>query len=393
MKKPFLLLPLMAAAVLLACGVVLAQETTVPAPGRPSAGEVIPNRYVVVFKEGVRDPTAVARAHAQRYGARVFHSYERALEGYAARIPDRRLKKVRADSTVARVEPDRAAYPEAQTLPWGVDRVQADKSSTRAGNGRGAVSNVNAYIIDSGIYRHADLNVVEHVNLTRDGKNRDCHGHGTHVAGIAAAKDNHRYVVGVAPRAPLTGVKVLGCDGKGTVSSLIKGVDWVTTHAKRPAIANMSVGLGGNPSRALDEAVRNSARSGIFYSLAAGNRGTGTCSGSPARTGAGTNNGIATVAATDRSDRETSWSNYGRCVDIWAPGAKILSTKMGGGTIRMGGASMAAPHVGGGAALYLSKNTGTSSSRVEAALKRAAKNPGTRSKGGRAVLLENAGRF
>src|SRR3712207_3052626 len=99
-------------------------------------------------------------------------------------------------TTLFRSEPDQMAYAETQTLPWGVDRVQADISSTKAGNGSRAISNVNAYIIDSGIYGHADLNVVEHVNFTGDGKSTDCHGHGTHVTGIAAAKDNHRYVVG-----------------------------------------------------------------------------------------------------------------------------------------------------------------------------------------------------
>jgi subtilisin family serine protease len=364
-----------------------------PASEQSSTGKLIPGRYIVVFKEGLRDPTEVAREHAQRYGAQVLYSYEHALKGYAARFPGQRLDEMRADSRVEYVEPDKTAYAEAQTLPWGIDRVQADLSSTKAGNGSGAVSKVNVYIIDTGIYRHADLNVVKHVNFTRDGKNRDCYGHGTHVAGIAAAKDNRRYVVGIAPGAPLTGVKVLGCDGKGTTSGLIKGVDWVTANAKRPTIANMSVGLGGNPSDALDDAVRKSARSGVFYSLAAGNKGTGLCGGSPARTGAGTNNGIATVAATDRSNQETSWSNYGSCVDIWAPGAKILSTKIGGGTTSMGGASMAASHVGGGGALYLSSHTSASPSRVEGALKRAAKTPGTKSKDGRAILLENVRGF
>ena len=150
---------------------------------------------------------------------------------------------------------------------------------------------------------------------------------------------------------------------------------------------------GGNASQALDDAVRKSAAKGIFYSLAAGNKGTGACSGSPARTGAGTDNGIATVAATDELDQETSWSNYGSCVDIWAPGARVLSTKMGGGTTTMGGTSMAAPHVGGGAALYLSSHASASSSDVEAALKSAAVSPGTTSKDGRAILLENVRGF
>ena len=391
LRKRSLLLPLMTAVVLLTCEMVLALESTTS--GRTPAQSAIPGQYIVVLKDEVRDPTELAREHAQRHGAQVLYTYRHALKGYVARIPDRRLDYVLADSRVAYAEPDQPAYAEAQRLPWGIDRVQADRSSTKVGNQAGAISNVNVYIIDSGIYRHADLNVVKHVNFTGDGKNRDCYGHGTHVTGIAAAKDNYRAVVGVAPGASLTGVKVLNCDGKGTASGLIKGVDWVTANAKKPAIANMSVGLGGNPSDALDKAVRNSARSGILYSLAAGNKGTGRCSGSPARTGAGTNNGIATVAATDRSNKETSWSNYGKCVDIWAPGAKILSTKVGGGTTVIGGSSMAAPHVGSGGALYLSKHTNASSSTVEAALKRAATKPGTRSKGGRLILLENVRRF
>jgi aqualysin 1 len=370
----------------------LAPEQTTT-PGRTPAESVIPDRYIVVLKEEeVRGPAAVAREHAQRYGAQVFHTYQHALKGYAARIPDRRLEKLRADERIDYVELDQRAYASAQTVPWGIDRVDADLSSTEAGNGSGAVSKVNAYMIDTGVYRHADLNVVKHVNFTRDGKNYDCYGHGTHVSGIAAAKDDSRAVVGVAPGTPLTGVKVLDCDGAGSHSSVLKGVDWVTANAKKPAIANMS--LAGPASRTLDEAVKKSARSGVFYSLAAGNNGaSNACKYSPARAGAGTNNGIATVAATNRRNAEPSWSNYGRCVDIWAPGVSILSTKMGGGTATMSGVSQASPHVGGGAALYLSSRTSASPSRVETALKTAAKKPGTKSKDGRVILLEYVGRF
>jgi serine protease len=248
-------------------------------------------------------------------------------------------------------------------------------------------------VIDSGIYKHTDLNVVRHVNFTGDGRNTDCYGHGTHVAGTVGAKDNTSAVVGAAPGAPLTGVKVLGCNGSGSTSGAIKGVDWVTANATKPAIANMS--MSGGVSQALDDAVRRSAAGGIFYSLAAGNEGASACNYSPARAGAGTNNGIMTVAATTSSDRETSWSNYGSCVDVWAPGASILSTKKGGGTETRNGTSQAAPHVGGGAALYLSKNTVASSSAVEGALKAAAVNPGTISKppDGRPVLREYVGGF
>ncbi len=252
----------------------------------------------------------MALEHARRHGAEVLHTYQHAVQGYAARLPDRRLQEVRADDRVAYVEPDRTVHAEAQRLPWGIDKIDADASSTEAGNRAGSVSNVNAYVIDSGIdRRHKDLRVVNHVNFAGDGKNRDCNGHGTHVAGTVAAKDDNRDVVGVAPGAPLIGVKVLGCKGGGALSGLIKGVDWVTAHARKPAIANMSLGLGGNPSPALDDALRKSARRGILYSVPAGNKGT--CSGSPARTGAGTNNGIVTTAMTNEDDEEAPLSNYG----------------------------------------------------------------------------------
>jgi subtilisin family serine protease len=387
MRKTVLLLAVAVAMSLLCAGLALAQQTPMPGQegqGGPPEG-AIPGRYIVVFDEGeVRDPTAVAREHAQRHGAEVLFTYQYAIEGYAARLPEGRLEEVRADSRVDYVEPDQTMRAEAQTLPWGINKIDADASSTLAGNNSGAVSGVNAYVIDTGIYKHTDLNRVKHVNFTGDGRNTDCHGHGTHVAGTVGAKDNTSDVVGVAPGAQLTGVKVLGCTGVGSNSGVIKGVDWVTANAAKPAIANMSI--SGPTSQALDDAVRRSASSGVFYSLAAGNQGADACNYSPARTGAGTNNGIMTVAATNSSDGKWSQSNYGSCVDLWAPGASVLSTKKGGGTITMSGTSMAAPHVGGGAALYLSRNTAASSSAVEGALKAAAVNPGT-------VLREYVGGF
>jgi len=388
MRKTVLLLMVMAAGVLLAYGVALGQEN--PAPGQGPPEGVTPGQYIVVFDEReVRDPTAVARDHAQRHGAEVLYTYQYALEGYAARIPSQRLDEVRADGRVAYVEADQAMNAEAQTIPWGIDKIDADASSTLAGNGSGAVSNVNAYVIDSGIYKHPDLNVVKHVNFTGDGRNRDCYGHGTHVAGSAAAKDNASDVVGAAPGAPLTGVKVLSCSGSGSTSGVIKGVDWVTANAVKPAIANMS--LSGGLSRALDDAVRNSAASGVFYSLAAGNQGADACNYSPARAGAGTNNGIATVAATNSSDGEWRSSNHGPCVDVWAPGVGILSTKEGGGTATKSGTSMAAPHVGGGAALYLANNTAASPTRVEGALTSGATTTANTSKDGATIVREYVG--
>jgi subtilisin family serine protease len=198
-------------------------------------------------------------------------------------------------------------------------------------------------------------------------------------------------VVGVSPGAPLTAVKVLGCNGSGSTSGVIKGVDYVTTNATEPAIANMS--LGGSASKALDDAVTKSANSGVFYSLAAGNEGANACNSSPARVGAGTNNGIVTTAATSSSDQEASWSNYGKCVDIWAPGISILSTKKGGGSTTLSGTSMASPHVGGAGALYLSSHAGASPATVETSIKAAAEAMSSKSKDGRQIQLLDVATF
>jgi len=357
------------------------------ATARTDAGA---DRYIVVLKPGT-NARAVANEHAAAHAAAISFVYSHALSGYAATIPNARLAAVQADERVAYVEHDGEMSAVAQTLPWGIDRIDADVSSTRAGDGSGAVANVNVYVIDTGVdATHPDLNVVGHVAFA-GGPNRDCHGHGTHVAGTIAARDDANDVVGVAPGAPITGVKVLGCNGSGSNSGVIAGIDWVTANAVVPAVANMS--LGGGASQAIDDAVRRSAASGVFYALAAGNEGINACTRSPARAGAGTTNGIMTVAATDSADREASFSNYGTCVDVWAPGVSVLSTRKGGGTTTMSGTSMASPHGAGGGALYLSTHTGSSPSAVEGALKSAAQATGTASKDGRGIVREHVGGF
>lgn len=332
--------------------------------------------------------SGAVQAIEARHGFRSDHVYSAGLRGFAARLTARQIDALENEPMVAYVEADGTMHAIAQTLPWGINRIDADISSTLAGNGAGAVTNVNVYIIDTGIATHADLNRVQHVNFA-GGKNTDCHGHGTHVAGTVAAKDNTSDVVGVSPGAPLTGVKVLGCGGSGTTSGVIKGVDWVTANAKKPAVANMS--LGGGASQALDDAVKGSADSGVFYSIAAGNSGADACNSSPAR--AGMHNGVMTSAATNSSDQEASWSNYGLCVDVWAPGVSILSTRKGGGTTTMSGTSMAAPHVAGTGALHLSTAASASSSAVETRLKADAKSTGTLSKDGRTIMLIYAGEY
>jgi subtilisin family serine protease len=323
------------------------------------------------------------------HGFRVDHVYSATVRGFAARLTARQIDALENNPAVAFVEPDGTMTISAQTVPWGIDRIGANLSSTLAGNGSGSITNVHAYIIDTGIdTTHPDLTVVKHVNFTGwfGGGNRDCHGHGTHVAGTVGAKDNTQDVVGVAPGAPLTGVKVLGCNGSGSTSGVIKGVDWVRANAIKPAIANLS--LGGGASTALDNAVKALADSGVFVSVAAGNSGADACNSSPAR--AGVHNGVMTVAATDSTDKEASWSNYGPCVDLWAPGVSILSTRRGGGTTTMSGTSMAAPHAGGTGALYLSSNPDATATEVESQLKTDADSPGTFSKDSSAIKLLDA---
>jgi subtilisin family serine protease len=376
----------MLAATLLAVGVAQTQ------PAVDDAAD----RYIVVLEDDVENPSQVASGMEQQRDLEVGFVYSTAVEGFSAEIPDEALAAVRADPQVDYVEPDTTVHTVDQKLPWGVVKIGADESSTLAGSGSGAVSGVNAYVIDTGIYRgptsprkrYRDLNVVNHIDFTGGKKNTDCNGHGTHVAGTVAAKDNARAVVGVAPGAPLTGVKVLDCDGSGLASTVIEGIDWVTKDVKgpdgvadtaddkKPAIANLS--LTGEPNQTLDDAVRTSAASGVFYSVAAGNEGRRACDYSPAaagRTWDGTkwiyDNGIVTTAAVRIDREEAGWSNYGSCVDLWAPGVDILSTKNGGGLSTMPGTSMAASHVGGTAALYLSNpnNAGAAPAAVEDILK------------------------
>jgi subtilisin family serine protease len=366
---------------------VLASLLPVSAEAGNGAGA---DRYIVVLKDAV-DPTAVADIHAKRYGAAVDHVWGYAIHGYSAAIPNDRVAAVRADANVSYVVADGTASIDAQTLPWGVDKIDADLSSTKAGDGTDSVAG-NAYVIDTGIdTSHPDLNVVEFQQYA-GGPHKDCNGHGSHVAGTIGAKDNTEGVVGVAPGIPLHAVKVLNCSGSGTWSDVISGINYVAAKAPAGSVANMS--LGGPANQAVDDAVQNAAKT-VFFAVAAGNSSADACGSSPARAGSGTNNGVATAAATDSADNEASFSNFGACVDIWAPGVNILSTYKGGGYATLSGTSMASPHVAGGAALYLSSplNTGKSPSQVESALKGAATTPGTRSKDGRAITRENVGGF
>ena len=275
-----------------------------------------------------------------QHAFRADHVYSAAVRGFAARLTSDQIEALRRDPLVSYVEADGTMHALEQTIPWGIDRIDADLSSAQSGDGTGSISNVNVYILDNGVDRtHPDLNVVGHVNFTSAANAATC-AHGTRVAGTLAAKDNDTGVVGVLPGAPITAVKVTTCDPViGSTSTVIKGIDWVTANAIRPAIANMSI--GGFPSSTLDAAVKRSADRGIFYAIAAGNSSMDACWTSPQR--AGTHAGVMTVAATDSTDAEASFSNYGRCVDIWAPGVNILTTDLGGQRSRVQG--LPTPHL------------------------------------------------
>jgi aqualysin 1 len=363
---------------LLFAALVAVLPISTQASGAPAAA-----RYIVVLKNAV-DSRAVANLHSARYGASVDNVWSVALHGYSAVIPNDRVAALRADQNVSYVVPDGVATATAQVLPWGIDKIDADLSSTLAGNGSGAITNVDAYVIDTGIdTSHPDLNVVEFRSFT-GGPKTDCNGHGSHVAGTIGAKDDANGVVGVAPGIRLHAIKVLGCSGSGSWSSVINGINYVASTTTRPAVANMS--LGGSQNSAVDDAVKGAVSRGVFFAVAAGNDGGNACGHSPAA--AGTSAGVATVAATDSSDLEASWSNYGSCVDLWAPGVSIYSTYKSGGYATLSGTSMATPHVAGGAALYLSTHTTATPSSVETALKNAAVSTGTSSKDGRAIKRE-----
>jgi len=340
-----------------------------------SAAQAAPERYIVVLEASAGDPGVVAAEHGRRHEAQADKVFRTALRGYSAVIPSEKVGALRADRRVKYVEADGVVSATAQTVPWGITKI--GESSALAGNGSGAVSGVTAYVIDSGIARHSDLILSGHVNFA-GGKNTDCNGHGTHVAGTVAAEDDTSYVVGVSPGVPLVGVKVLNCRGSGTTSGVIAGVDWVAANSPGPSVANMS--LGGGASTALDTAVQNLALSGVPVALAAGNEAKDACTTSPAR--AGTAAGVITTAATDSADREASFSNFGRCVDIWAPGVSVLSTSKNGGTTTLSGTSMASPHVAGAAALVVSGSPAATPTQVEDSLKSRDVSTGTVSKDG-----------
>jgi hypothetical protein len=313
---------------------------------------------------------SLAKELTSRYGGVAGETYGAALKGFALQASEDEAIAMSADDRVAFIQEDGEVTLEAtQWNPpsWGLDRIDQhflplsnSFSYVRTGAG------VNAYVIDTGIYfQHADFGNRAFIGFDSIGGNgQDCNGHGTHVAGTLGGT---RY--GVAKGVRLIGVRVLNCWGSGTWGGVISGVNWVTWHRQlppfrnSPAVANMS--LGGSANAAVDAAVRNSIRARITYTVAAGNSNADAINFSPARV-----REAITVGATDQWDSRTWFSNWGSVLDLFAPGLDIRSAWIGSPTASnvLPGTSMASPHAGGVAALYLQAVPWASPAQVSAAL-------------------------
>jgi aqualysin 1 len=368
------------------------QDPLAPLVGVDSP-DAIAGQYIVVFKDGagfeaadealmdalsasdsgkgVERGAAVSpearQAALARAGINVQFRYTDALNGFAATLPPQAVAGLRRNPNVAYIEADSVITIDDTQSPatWGIDRIDQRSlplSTTYTYNYTGA--GVTAYIIDTGILiTHNEFGGRASVgkDTVGDGKNGiDCNGHGTHVAGTVGGS-----TYGVAKGVTLKAVRVLNCSGSGTTSGVIAGVDWVTAdHAVgQLAVANMS--LGGSASTSLDTAVKNSISDSVTYAIAAGNNNKDACRYSPARVPA-----AITVGATTNTDARASYSNYGSCLDIFAPGSSITSSWIGSNTATntISGTSMATPHVCGAAALYLQANSGATPQAVRDAL-------------------------
>jgi subtilisin len=406
MRDRLSLLLAMGVAMLFACaGLVLAQPTNpdseqateedaVAPTSSSDAGEIIPNHYIVVLDEGTAAPAAVASDLAEKTGLETTHVYDDALDGFSAEIPAARVSEVRSNPQVQFVVRDRVIEVAEQKSPTGIRRVDADESSTEAGNGSRKVD-ADIAILDTGIYRkHRDLNISGGFNcIGNEGKNAwsDGDGHGTHVAGTAAARDNSIGVVGIAPGARLWAVRVLNDRGTGSFASAICGIDWVTRQnrdgdpSNNIEVANMSIGavvrgsddghcgwIGDGASARLHEAVCKSVARGVFYAAAAGNERVNFATEVPAafdqvltvtamadfngRPGGG----AAPTCGGDVGDTFANFSNYTTVANtndvnhtMAAPGVCIRSTWNNGKYKTISGTSMASPHVASTAALCI----------------------------------------
>nr|WP_309299450.1 S8 family peptidase [Streptomyces sp. A012304] len=359
-----------AAAAAIGCGIAL------PAKASPAAERIlhedsvdsVRDSYIVVLKNsaGFKAESPEGRRLAAKYGATVEWTYDAALNGYAVRVSASGARSLAEDPAVAFVEQDRKVHLNATQIlpPWGLDRIDQARlplSQTYTypdSAGRSAT----VYVIDTGVrVTHTEIAGRARYGydfVDRDAVASDGHGHGTHVATTVAGR-----TYGVAKLTNIVAVRVLDNSGAGTLSTVLAGVDWVTSRRVGPAVANMS--LGTSASTALDTAVRNSIASGVTYAVAAGNSNVNAAYFSPARVGS-----ALTVGSSNRVDFRSSFSNYGSLLDMFAPGSSITAGyhTSDTATATLSGTSMAAPHVAGAAAIYLTSHPTAGPATVHSAL-------------------------
>jgi subtilisin family serine protease len=333
-------------------------------------GDTVEGSYIVMLETSSRSTASIAAAAqtqatlAQGLGAKVTQTYT-TLGGYAVELTPKQLAQLRANPAVAYIEADQeVSLAATQTnATWGLDRVDQRAlplNGTYVYNSTGA--GVRSYIIDTGISPHNEFSgrLAAGATAINDGRGtQDCNGHGTHVAGTVGGSS-----YGVAKGTTLVPVRVLDCAGRGTNAGIIAGMDWVAGQSTAtPRVANMS--LGGGASTAVDEAVARMTNAGVTVVVAAGNESQNACNVSPARAST-----AYTVGSTTSSDARSSFSNFGSCVNIFAPGSSITSAWHTGSsaTNTISGTSMASPHVAGAAALYLQRNANASPAQVRSAL-------------------------
>ncbi len=320
------------------------------------ASQVISGRYIVVFKPAVQNPAQEATNIMRGIKGQTHHVYANAIKGFAATLPDAALVAIRNNPNVVSVEADatvrlnQVVSPQNQ-VTWGLDRIdQVDRPLDTQYRFNYTGAGVTAFIIDTGI-RADHIEFTDRVgagfSAVADGNGtNDCNGHGTHVSGTVGGT-----TWGVAKTVKLVPVRVLDCAGSGSLSGVIAGIDWAAGTTSRPAVANLS--LGSSYSSTVNAAVAGAVSKGITMVVAAGNSNANACNYSPA-----SEPSAITVGATTSSDARASYSNYGSCLDVFAPGSSITSAWLTSATATntISGTSMASPHVAGVAALALQAN-------------------------------------